>query len=492
MFCAQKDKLLQHQKDLDNLEVSSTTVAATTYPPTPLPDLNSTWKKVRDIAAILGLDAVYPESGSRGLDRLRQLRQYINTLLLFPFCILSRYFSSSANLVSMPYRWDNTCTIVSDIVERCADSQEFHSCLKTLLDTAIDTPKPLETSRIGEIISVLLSLWTPNCIPDVIIQVLNRWNSESGLRDVLRRKDNIEAYLWGHFAQTLTDTGIGRSAEQQVNVLTALWRLASLSGNVRVSSSSYLGSLSSILEALRSLVRTDPSPLVPQISSITLLLEFRVVSEQAVDAKGTVGQALATFNEPIFPEEAESAAIVPDQIRKANAEQTVSSAQWLVLYERLQSRKDEARIICLTKFLKNCKTNTLPYNPVETICSIEKIGKIEPIGKGAAERWKGTVHPQHQMGFAKSLRGADRVLDAVIHSWCWNLYAKYPSGVSDDPKDGSPWLDNQEARQIIKETFHEYAQTLSESTDSANIIPRLQSILQGLASWHPETSVPVA
>jgi hypothetical protein len=288
-------------------------------------------------------------------------------------------------------------------------------------------------------------------------------------------------HLWAQFAPTLVHSWKGWNEELKLNVLTALWRLASLPGTPNVAPAQYLISLQQTQKALWETLGTSPDKHLSEITtSIILLLKFRIVSAQFVSDNGTITDALACFRDPIFP--VDTAITIPDKVLMANAERRISAPYWLALYQSMACRKDEARIMFFAEFLERCSSDSLPYEAVETIGNIV----IEPP--------KGPVHPKHQIRFAHSIHatfvahGATELLAAVIDSGCWDLYAEEPNGKRDmaDSNDRWPWVNNPGARQKLKETFAEYAEILNDSIEPPAVLTRVQYIHQGLSAWHPE------
>ncbi|KAJ6556167.1 hypothetical protein B0H19DRAFT_140138 [Mycena capillaripes] len=469
-----KGQLLQLRHNLD-LYASKTTGSS-------MPDLRHTWLFIRAKHSLLRMDpivSIYPESGS---DEIAQLRHHIDALLPFPSLILSRYFASSAGLPSLPYRWNETWSMISADLDSSVFPQEFESCLDHLVNVAMAT---LNIAKVGTIISALLSLWQPTDdttpIPSAMIDFFNQWDQGLALGNVLRAGGKIEAYLWAHFPPTLLNSCSGWNAELKPNVLTALWRLAALPGRPNVAPAAYLISLHCTQKALAETLNRFPNKHLSQITtSIVLLLKSRIASAQFVSDNGTIGDGLACFKDSIFP--MESAIMIPDQVLSANAEERISAAYWLALYECMACRKDEAQIVSLAEFLEQCNSDELPYEAVETVKNI------------AMEPNKGSVHPKHQIRLANSVQanfvahGVTGILNAVINCRCWNLYAEEPNGRLGVAQFDSrwPWLDNPAAHRKIRETFAAYAEKFSVSTDLPDILTRLQNILQGLGSWHPE------
>ncbi|KAJ6527157.1 hypothetical protein B0H19DRAFT_1041959, partial [Mycena capillaripes] len=230
------------------------------------------------------------------IPKIQDLRKGIDFLLIqLPSNILVRYVCKAANLPSLPYRWHETWSdIYNDLHFNCPLSmRQLQDCLSRIMSTHIrnvDTlttpPDSTNTAVIREIISVLLSLWRPTettYIPFVIINVLNRWNPQPALRDILSAGGGIEFYLWAHFPKSLS----GYTYRQGIprDYLTALWRLASLSPNPNPVHCPSHFQLAAALDALPNKSRIT--------ISIVPLLKLRIISAQSVPDNGTIGEALA-------------------------------------------------------------------------------------------------------------------------------------------------------------------------------------------------------
>ncbi|KAJ7812501.1 hypothetical protein B0H14DRAFT_2605726 [Mycena olivaceomarginata] len=103
------------------------------------------------------------------------------------------------------------------------------------------------------------------------------------------------------------------------------------------------------------------------------------------------------------------------------------------------------------------------------------------------------VRQKYQIRLANSVHAifaADPVAGlqkAIINCWCWDLYAAGPeTGKKYSETRGWHWLEASEARMKIKHAFAKYGGTLKPTTDSPDIVVRVENILQGLIYWHGE------
>ncbi|KAJ7894831.1 hypothetical protein B0H13DRAFT_2339117 [Mycena leptocephala] len=171
------------------------------------------------------------------------------------------------------------------------------------------------------------------------------------------------------------------------------------------------------------------------------------------------------------------------------------------LQKLMNSLKNEVQIIVLAEYLEQCGSDDLPYKAVETLQRMTNM----------ATETRAPVHHTHQMRLADSVHrviSASRdteLLDAIVNCWCWGFYGTGSQTAEEinwdltmlrigEIKGEWPWMDNDIARKKIKYVFMEYAGKLtstqaSSGNASPEIIIRLQKILQGLDSWHPESDV---
>jgi len=243
------------------------------------------------------------------------------------------------------------------------------------------------------------------------------------------------------------------------DLLTSLWRLASLSTHLRLEDQSPLIHLGSILEVL-----CDTESSLSHIShSIIALIKHRILYEMA--------ETLPPFNHHIFPIET-AVAISDDELGTPMEDESMSSM--------MRARRQEARIYVLAEFLQHCNSNVLPYMAVDT---------LKAISHRAIPR--GGIHHTHQVRLADGVDGiftADRfpnLLPVIINFECWTLYAKQP-GIFDE----RPWLYDPVARRKIKNAFTLYERKLRSTPTSSVMLVRLKKILQGLDSWHQESNLP--
>ncbi|KAF8177501.1 hypothetical protein K438DRAFT_1769964 [Mycena galopus ATCC 62051] len=112
-----------------------------------------------------------------------------------------------------------------------------------------------------------------------------------------------------------------------------------------------------------------------------------------------------------------------------------------------RARIPEARVHILAEFLECFARDKFPYKGIETLRKIE-------------------------------------IAEPIIRSTCLDPYAGR-SGWKE-----LPWLDDPLARQTLKQTFTEYESALASSPDlPTGLLGRLQTILQGLDTLHPDSDL---
>ncbi|KAJ7644727.1 hypothetical protein FB45DRAFT_898539 [Roridomyces roridus] len=160
----------------------------------------------------------------------------------------------------------------------------------------------------------------------------------------------------------------------------------------------------------------------------------------------------------------------------------------------------EALVAHLGAFLAEVPLISLPYRPAETIKFIGNrificAASWVPSGANCAG-----VHKQHQNRLADGLaRICDasatygELLDAVLASPMFDLCAgtrETAAYTYTEPVDrpSFAWLDDQAAREKIRNTLTAYADHLVSLTDDSPSLPRVRAILAGLESLHASTS----
>ncbi|KAJ7769193.1 hypothetical protein DFH07DRAFT_1058240 [Mycena maculata] len=397
-----------------------------------------------------------------------------------PYLIIFQYLSQSAALASLPYRYKDTVAIIS--LERPIPFSIYRSNLEFYLDgvttrrmaTMNATAEKEERHWIDDIITLFFSFWRPEStlpIPSGIIRYLTRRSSDYAVRRVLR-KSGIEIYLWSCFPTSLfggPSVSPPMILATPVDLLTALWRLLSLSSDHP--RFTYEPTLEAVAAEETSYIHV----------SVVALIRTRVLKGLPISRTTTVGNAITAFGHRVFPQE--TMVQLPAELFTQTIEDSMSNSLFDTTLSAIHNRIIEGNIQVLSQFLEHCGSdNVLPYKTVETL---EKIGDIHP---------KIAVRHSHQTRFAEAIQmvfAPERlthrlVMNSIINCGLWDAYVNPDIGLV-------PWLENIAARKKIQDAFTDYENKLISSSpansDSAAVLTRLQKILERLESWRPYINV---
>jgi hypothetical protein len=221
-------------------------------------------------------------------------------------------------------------------------------------------------------------------------------------------------------------------------------------------------------------------------------MKWRMTYALGLDA--TTREIFSVLNNRILPEE--TAITLPNEILAKEAD-NISPVEWNMLSRCLGCRRDEARINIMAEFLENCSSIDSDQAD-ETMRRMNGFVRLlGPLGPTSV------IHYTHQVRLAKSIHSlyaADPPtgpLYPVFKCWLWSLYAEGPKTAEEvdryrveHPREESPglwpWLDDPFARQKIKEAFAEYQKKLTLAANASDALWRVQRLLRGIDSWHPE------
>ncbi|KAJ7930615.1 hypothetical protein B0H13DRAFT_1858734 [Mycena leptocephala] len=193
----------------------------------------------------------------------------------------------------------------------------------------------------------------------------------------------------------------------------------------------------------------------PYIShSIIALLKLKILKELLYFKSRTVAEALSGLNHYIFP--TETAIPIPSEFQ-VNGIMLETEGTWYewTFYDLQRQRISEASFDIVAKYLEHCTTDILPYNAVKTLDRTTYYLPPET-----------AIHPTHQIRLASSVQSrAGHSMQRGI-----KLKSRQP-GRSAEGQDA----------------FTDYEKKLMLATDSDLPNTRLQTILQGINSWHPES-----
>lgn len=380
-----------------------------------------------------------------------------------PYLILFKYLGDSSLLAAPPYHWEQTRSLISQNLST-KYFQGIRGPLETCLKIVVKASSPgwINCWIDARIVLQLLSFWRPESPPfilDVTICFLNRVQStvthdfrfESEHRSVL-------LHLWSNFPATL----VSPSATQ--DTFTALWCLQSLASWQSWSQKQN----PEILEALVCLLDAlHPESSFTNIStSIITLIRHQTLNE--IMNLGWTAKELPLIPciHRLFPDD--GAIQISDQAHHISA--AGGLATWV----------EEARFINLVEFLERCSSDSVPYNPVETVQAIDpREIKSTPIPASIQIRLAESISSIYAKGHMV-------LINRIINCSFWRLYTEETGPLLQHRLGWLPWLDDSTARHKIKQIFVAHIREYELGFYDNFILMRLFEILRGLDSWHPE------
>ncbi|KAJ7613344.1 hypothetical protein DFH06DRAFT_1484684 [Mycena polygramma] len=348
---------------------------------------------------------------------------------------------------------------------------KFHRTLLDALDTMMWTHRNLFQTEpyehwLDDVFSTIVSYWHPEeaeiLLWPRVFDYINTRNYDfavSGLTCALSESAWNAIPLSINF-ELGAKLGIPPSVDYRTNSLTAVWRLLCLSGPP---SPVYLLFFEKVIQTV---AQTSVPLLTPSVIALAKSCFFGAFASASMlsDQRETI----STFNDPHFP--AETSMTIPaaamEEVNDGNRRQMIS----LVF-----ARCTGAKLDTLSEYIESCCSGDLPYKAVDTMHRI--VWSIES-----------PIHPAHQVRFAtavqdflnaaRDLPDRDKLAQKNLKLGVFAAYA--------GRKDRAlrAWLDDSDARTILKATLTSYLTTLS-STDK-EYITRIQEIITNLDTLHAQ------
>ncbi|KAJ7652753.1 hypothetical protein DFH06DRAFT_533606 [Mycena polygramma] len=427
-----------------------------------------------------------------------QLRLWINTAFAeVPYRIFLNFLLDSSLSESLPYHWAETRLILRP---SSPPPVLLKDMIKDTMKTSIsDQMDRLNAKRVAgsldwvfESIADILSLWTAtntDCIPSAIISLLNNFERDHQLREMLciahKEEDTVEIHLWGYFPETILDVSSGRIQD----TFAALWRLAS---SIGLQDQYHNGCRLPLVEALLQTLSRAGTPFPKLTQSVTALLKVLILRDHNLPFKTQEQMQTYVYTKTLSPKDILGGLFVPD-------ENAMSVAEWSELRKIGFHRLSEPCLGIVAEYLEHCTSNALPYKAEETLRKITHavyLTPAEPINHNLQMRLANCI----QSLFAAATNMG--LLDEIVTCPLWTVYGaglkakeevevrrRQFDRLPDDPRHRFwPWLDNTEARRKIKTAFTDYERDLTSTIDSPSrrFLPHLQAVLQGMECWHPE------
>ncbi|KAJ7826252.1 hypothetical protein B0H13DRAFT_2374485 [Mycena leptocephala] len=381
-----------------------------------------------------------------------------------PRLILFKYLGDSSLLDGPPYRWEQTRSLISQNLS-AEHFRDIRGPLETSLEMIIKAHNGSGWSNHwldARVVLRLLSFWRPDSPPFILGATIRFLNTSRDFR--FESEDRfVLLHLWSNFPATLAFP----NATQ--DTFTALWHLHSLASWQSWSqrqNREILEALVCLLDALH------PESSFTDIStSIITLIRHQMLNE--IQSLSWVAEELPliSYLHRIFP--GERAIRVPDQAHDISAAGDL--ATWV----------EEARFHILLEFLERCGSDPMPYYAPETVRAI-----------GSGEIKITDILTSIQIRLAESIsriyaKGLMLLMNEIINCSFWGLYAEETGPLLQHGSGWLPWLDDPAARHKIKEIFTAHIRGNGWSWYQ-DTLRRLNNILRGLDSWHPESELNVA
>ncbi|KAJ7182248.1 hypothetical protein C8R43DRAFT_1100787 [Mycena crocata] len=458
----------------------------------------SRWEMAMNSLSISAMTKPFNLSTTREL--LEQLEELSH---IRPLQIFMSYLYRISALKSPPYQLQNLCqTLSPPRLPLAKDTMmELRSTLNGVVDDLVARPTQTrtreETPWWNILVPSLITYWNPVdggiAFPESLLRYMNRgdatiWNNFYS---------NLPAGAWPSIATTFIDkpmTGPGVVSTPSPELpLTFLWKLVETS--CRFSFTPSLASLQAILEAVSDV---EPSAMKQAVLAFLKWKFLETIFSEYWET--ALPDRMIRFWHPIFPENtavddanerlsrgqnqfrSDELGRVPDAFVPAS-----HPAREYPLF--ITQRLNEGLLQIMTELINSCVSNNLPSLVPETLGWIENCSMA--------------LHflPRHQMDFAISVKnlfdawaGEDnedalKILHTVPNL---GLFHAYGYGMWKGESESRPfaWLDNPQARDVIKETFTAYLVKLSAtehtdvSQDFQQIVSNLEAIVTGLDALH--------
>ncbi|KAJ7669975.1 hypothetical protein DFH06DRAFT_1125386 [Mycena polygramma] len=250
--------------------------------------------------------------------------------------------------------------------------------------------------------------------------------------------------------------------------LKAIWRML---GHLEVNTTGLMSRIdvSSLDGALQAAVSNTSRFLTPSV--VARLVRTALVEQILYLLSETSSEDLILLSKSsVYPPETSFL----EQIDHAPVNVGVVQSNYSNYLRRLiKHRCNETRIQTLASFIESCCSGKLPFQTEDTLVSIDK-------------QWPdSTIEPTHQLRFASAVQklvdatrehsNCTPILERVIHVKVLDFFnlGLWPES------DTVAWLDNTEAREILKTAFSTYL-TRSASSGNPMALTRAQSIVSNL------------
>lgn len=402
------------------------------------------------------------------------------------------YLETSASLDALPYRYTETCEFIEPrtIPLSFAARRSVELALEDIIHDRMDkfnSPEDGSHWR-DEIVRKLFTFWYPEddpeepiCLPTSVIHYLNFRTSTDALWQFV---GTFSQRCWACIAMTLLNgpSRLHPSSSRfpkdpdRTQTLKALWNILHAGRySFEHDDEPIIPSLQ-VATNLLNVLLTMPSS--PEAMSAIVLVKNKILNRLHRPADGTTEDHILQLYHPLLP--TETAVTVPvEDLRYRLNDGKVQEFRNVMLY-----RIAEARIIVISEYLEWCSSEVSPFRMLETLSTIR------------SAMCQTAIHETHQLHFAKTLQrflstsSGDIVLGMLDEVMKNTLEVYTPIARLARPHIRGlqlyPYLDNPVAREIMKDAFIEYKNTLTAMDPPLpDLLSSIEEIINALDFMHP-------
>ncbi|KAJ7616151.1 hypothetical protein DFH06DRAFT_1307142 [Mycena polygramma] len=421
-----------------------------------------------------GVHLAFPENNASSTDALLwEIHAAIQYIQALPFILFFNYLSDAATTNVVPYRFEVTRFLVRpDPTTKIPQSVEFRSTLLAALEPILRTHMNLFQSDehehwLDDVFRTILSYWEPaedEPLPWVLLDYINTRGCPFAVRHLVAA---LSEGAWKAIPLSISSQarpaagnpgptfGTASAMNYWTSSLTAVWTLLSVGPPPQLP-------VGIRLSVCKQIIHSVPKTRVPSLSSSLIAMAksrfFRTLASATLhmDRKNII----SSFNDPYFPAETSMPTPAPEE-----AEQDLSLLRQLVY-----CRCTEAELDTLSEYIECCCSGDLPYKAIETVARI-----------GTQHMYtKSTIHPPISSGDSAD---KDRLGQTVINVELFAVYAPDQNGAGLHSFSFKPWLDDSDARKVLKGALINYLARLPP-TDTE--YTRIQEVVINLDTLHAQ------
>ncbi|KAJ7668806.1 hypothetical protein DFH06DRAFT_1182529 [Mycena polygramma] len=398
-----------------------------------------------------------------------------------PFYSFLFFISSAATLDAVPHRFGWTRSLIlptSKIPLTVEFRRKTLEVLYTMMQTHRDLLRTAEDDLwLDDEFERLVSYWEPEKTEAFPRAVLDYINDRHYDRAVGNLASVLSEGAWKALQRSISpDPSLG-AGNCHPRSLTAIWRLFHRPG-LRHSAAAN----PSVLENIIHSISQASLPLLT--SSVLAMVKYHFF--MALTSVRRRSDIISNLNHGFLPSET---VILRPSINDAEDNESGRLRRLLI------RRCVEAKVDILSGYIECCSSGDLPYKAVDTVARIGTQYIISDI----------LIDRSFQLRFATALQGflntagnsadKDELGRTILNLVLFAAYAPAPPPFSVGPDGGdldsisfTAWLDDSDARKILKGTLTSYLTRLSLTDEENELCSRIQAIVANLDTLHPQQS----